>query len=50
MIKLCVFDMDGLLLDTERQMYAKFGQEVSAEMGRPLSLDFLTTVRGGSRE
>ncbi|MBQ2658782.1 MAG: HAD family phosphatase [Erysipelotrichaceae bacterium] len=50
MIKLCVFDMDGLLLDTERQMYAKFGQEVSAEMGRPLSLDFLTTVMGGSRE
>ena len=42
--------MDGLLLDTERQMYAKFGQEVSAEMGRPLSLDFLTTVMGGSRE
>ena len=42
--------MDGLLLDTERQMYAKFGQEVSAEMGRPLSLDFLSTVMGGSRE
>ena len=42
--------MDGLLLDTERQMYAKFGQEVSAELGRPMSLDFLSTVMGGSRE
>ncbi|MBQ6126716.1 MAG: HAD family phosphatase [Erysipelotrichaceae bacterium] len=50
MIKLCVFDMDGLLLDTERQMYAKFGEEASAEMGRPMSLDFLTTVMGGSKE
>ena len=42
--------MDGLLLDTERQMYAKFGEEASAEMGRPMSLDFLTTVMGGSKE
>ena len=42
--------MDGLLLDTERQMYAKFGQEVSAEMGRPMSLDFLSTLMGGSKE
>ena len=50
MIRLCIFDMDGLLLDTERQMYARFGQEVSAEMGRPMSLEFLTTVMGGSKE
>ena len=50
MIRLCIFDMDGLLLDTERQMYARFGLEASAELGKPLDLDFLTTVMGGSRE
>ena len=50
MIRLCIFDMDGLLLDSERQMYAKFGQEVSAEMGKPLDMAFLSTLMGGSRD
>ena len=42
MIKLCVFDMDGLLLDSERQIYAATGKAVSEELGRPISLQFLT--------
>lgn len=46
MIRLCVFDMDGLLLDSERQMYCKVGLEVSAEIGRPVSEHFLTTLMG----
>lgn len=50
MIRLCIFDMDGLLLDSERQMYAKFGMEASAELGRPLELDFLVTLMGGSKD
>ena len=48
MIKLCVFDMDGLLLDSERQIYAATGKAVSEELGRPLSLEFLTAQMGGS--
>lgn len=48
MIKLCVFDMDGLLLDSERQIYAATGKAVSEELGRPISLQFLTAQMGGS--
>lgn len=48
MIKLCVFDMDGLLLDSERRIYAATGKAVSEEIGRPISLDFLTAQMGGS--
>ena len=48
MIKVCVFDMDGLLIDSERQMYAKTGAEVSKELGRPVDMDFLTAQMGGS--
>ena len=48
MIKLCVFDMDGLLIDSERQMYSKTGYEVSRQLGRPIDMDFLTAQMGGS--
>ena len=48
MIKLCVFDMDGLLVDTERQMYVKTGLEVSKEIGHPVSEEFLCSLMGGS--
>ena len=48
MIKLCVFDMDGLLLDSERMMYYKTGLEVSASLGKPISGHFLTEMMGAS--
>ena len=48
MIKLCVFDMDGLLVDTERQMYLRTGLEVSQEIGHPVSQEFLCSLMGGS--
>ena len=40
--------MDGLLLDSERQIYARTGREVSEEIGRPISLDFFKAQMGGS--
>lgn len=40
--------MDGLLIDSERQMYCKVGMEVSKELGKPISEHFLTTLMGGS--
>ena len=48
MIRCCIFDMDGLLLDTERQMYLKIGLEVSAELGQPIDAEYLTKMMGGS--
>ena len=46
MTKLIIFDMDGLLLDSERQMYSKLGMEVSSKLGMPVSLDFLASLMG----
>ena len=40
--------MDGLLLDSERQIYSATGKAVSEELGRPISLEFLTAQMGGS--
>ena len=48
MIRLCVFDMDGLLLDSERVLYIKNGMEVSKILGRPLSKEFLCSLMGNS--
>ncbi len=48
MIRLCVFDMDGLLLDSERNLYIRIGMEVSEELGKPLSHEFLCSLMGGS--
>ncbi len=40
--------MDGLLLDSERQMYIRIGMEVSRELGKPLSQEFFASLMGGS--
>lgn len=46
MIKACLFDMDGLLLDTERQMYLQGGLKVSRELGRPISEESFEGLMG----
>ena len=48
MIRLCVFDMDGLLLDSERQMYVAAGLKASKEVGRPIDEGFFPLQMGGS--
>lgn len=48
MIKLCIFDMDGLLLDTERFLYLYTGMEVSKDLGYPLEEDFLKSLMGSA--
>ncbi|MBR4462242.1 MAG: HAD family phosphatase [Erysipelotrichaceae bacterium] len=48
MIKLIVFDMDGLLVDSERQIYVRVGMEVSEEIGHPVAQEFLISLMGGS--
>ncbi len=50
MIKLCVFDMDGLLLDSERLMYLKAGIDTSNALNRPIPAEFFTSLMGGSWE
>ena len=46
MIKLCIFDMDGLLLDSERFLYLYTGMNVSKELGYPMEEDFLRSLMG----
>ena len=48
MIKLCIFDMDGLLLDTERVLYLSSAMEVSRELGFPMEEDFLRSLMGSA--
>ena len=38
--------MDGLLLDSERQMYSRIGMEVSAKLNDPIDLEFLRSMMG----
>ena len=45
-MKACIFDMDGLLLDTERQMYLEGGLKISAELGRPITERSLRAMMG----
>ena len=46
MIRLCVFDMDGLLLDSERQIYLYNGMRISKELGYPIDEAFLRSMMG----
>lgn len=44
----CLFDLDGLLLDTE-PLHARAWQEAASHFGRPLSSDELLQLRGRRR-
>jgi pseudouridine-5'-monophosphatase len=44
----CLFDLDGLLLDTE-PLHARAWQEAASHFGRPLSADELLALRGRRR-
>ncbi|MCR4856268.1 MAG: HAD family phosphatase [Erysipelotrichaceae bacterium] len=46
MIKVCVFDMDGLLLDSERYIYLRLGRQVSTELGSPVDEAYLRSMMG----
>ena len=48
MVKLCVFDMDGLLLETERVLYLNNELSISKELGYDLSDEFFRSLMGGS--
>ncbi len=45
-IKLAIFDMDGLLIDTERQMWLRNEQIVLKEMGYEPDMDMLRGIMG----
>lgn len=49
-IELCIFDMDGLLLDTERCLWTVNEAKVLKEMGQEVDEKMLTDVMGGSQE
>ena len=49
MIKGVIFDMDGLMFDTER-VYGKYWREVSRELGYPMTDDMVTYMCGATRD
>ena len=49
MIKGVIFDMDGLMFDTER-VYGKYWREVSAELGYPLDDEKVAYMCGATRD
>ncbi len=50
MIKLCIFDMDGLLIDSERHMWMVSMKKASDEQGFPMSDEFHKSLMGLNRE
>ncbi len=49
MIKGVIFDMDGLMFDTER-IYGIYWREVSAELGYPMDDELITAMCGAVRD
>lgn len=49
-IKLCIFDMDGTLLDTEKQVWLKGETYVAGEMGHENQFEFFRSVLGSGFE
>ena len=49
-IELCIFDMDGLMLDTERYLWIINERKALAEFGYEIDDDFLKRQMGGSWE
>lgn len=49
MIKGIIFDMDGLMFDTER-VYGKYWREVSAELGYPMDDGMVAYMCGATRD
>ena len=49
MVKGVIFDMDGLMFDSE-QIYARFWRETSARYGYPIKEEHLTFLRGAIRD
>ena len=46
MIKLCIFDMDGLLIDSERYMWAESMATAAAEQGKVLTDELHARIMG----
>lgn len=46
MIKLCIFDMDGLLIDSERYMWTVSMRQAALEQGRVMTDEFHNTFMG----
>lgn len=45
-IKLCIFDMDGLLIDSERCVWSKGEKLVGKELGVEITDEFISTIIG----
>lgn len=49
-IKLCIFDMDGLLLDTERFVWSKCQKQAANEQGLDMSDELIHSLIGSNTE